>query len=76
MPRNYYKDDPRWIKARKKGYCHGCRARIVPGDRILYYPKGWKTYCEVCGEPMWSEFIILAEAEYRETGPEPNYFSF
>jgi hypothetical protein len=46
--RNYYRHDPRWIRAKYPGRCH-CGRQILPGDRSLYFPIGKKLSCRACG---------------------------
>ncbi len=46
--RNYYSNDPRWIRAKYPGRCF-CGAQIKPGDQALYYPIGRKIACQSCG---------------------------
>jgi hypothetical protein len=53
---NYYKNDPRWIRARYRGRCH-CGKEIKPGDDAMYYPLGKKTARADCGNVTERELI-------------------
>jgi len=46
--RNYYRNDPYWITARRPGRC-GCGAEIKPGDRAMWFPRDKALECERCG---------------------------
>jgi hypothetical protein len=46
--RDYYRQGPRWIRAKYPGRCH-CGREIKPGDRSLYFPIGKKLSCLNCG---------------------------
>lgn len=65
---NHYRDDPRWIEARYPGHCHGCDAPISRGEQILYWPKGKRTYANVCAETRWARFTAEAADEERMAG--------
>ena len=71
--KNYYNQDPRWIKARFNSNCHKCQEQIEKGDDILYYPKGKTVYCETCGMPEWKTF--QAEVSMDSYGNDLYYVS-
>lgn len=54
--RNYYKNDPYWIKARYRARCH-CGKEIKPGDEAMYYPIGRQVACADCGRVTEMELI-------------------
>lgn len=56
--RNYYKDDPRWIKARYHGRCH-CGKEIKRGDEVMYYPRTRSVACAECG--IVTEYALIDE---------------
>lgn len=48
-PGGSYSGDPRWIRAKYAGSCHGCKQPIKAGDHAFYYPRGKTMHCEKCG---------------------------
>ena len=61
----YYRDDPRWIRARYPGRCQRCSGTIHAGARAFYYPKGKVLLCglEPCGGSASREFEAAAADE-------------
>jgi len=59
----HYTGDPYWTLAKYPGTCRSCKAEINRGNRIFYYPKGRHTYCEICGETRYHDFIAGAQDE-------------
>ena len=62
--RNYYRDDPHWIRVKYQGSCKQCGERLARGDQAFYYPKGRSMYCETCGATYSREFEAAASDEY------------
>jgi len=62
-PRNLYKGDPYWIKARFTSYCSECHRVIKTGKKIFYYPKTKDVFCEKCGESESRQFESAAADE-------------
>ena len=63
-PKNSYRGDPYWTKARFQSQCHKCGAAIRKGENIYYYPKTKTVYCDNgCGAAAYQDFCNCVEAE-------------
>ena len=62
--RNYYRDDPHWIRARFRSQCAQCGSTVNKGDELWYYPKSKRAYCQECGSGMSAAFEAEAADEY------------
>jgi hypothetical protein len=49
--------DPYWTQARFQSACDGCSITITKGEKIYYYPRDKKVYCEDCGEDCYRDFM-------------------
>lgn len=58
-----YHGDPYMITAKYRGSCAACGAGVRPGQRAYYWPRERRIYCAPCGEPLYREFVAMAEDE-------------
>ena len=43
---------PRWMTSNREGKCSECEDTIYEGDRIVWDPREFKSYCASCGEEV------------------------
>jgi len=68
--RRYVNSDPYWLAARFGSVCT-CGKAIRKGDRIFYFPKGKRAFCEPCGKV--EERGIIAERSMDRFGSDCGY---
>lgn len=63
----FYRDDPRWIKARYPSTCRECGTSIARHADAFWYPRTGRMYCADCGAPASRQFDADAfdEAQYQ-----------
>jgi len=43
---------PRWMKALFRGVCRLCDKTVLTGEKMLWFKKGKRLYCESCGKAV------------------------
>jgi len=43
------RQEPLWMTAKQDRQCSKCAWDIIQGERIVYDPQSFKSYCSVCG---------------------------
>lgn len=63
-----YHNDPKWITARFASRCDQCGAEIKKGDRLYWFPRGKRGYCETHGQEHAARFEAEAFDEAMVSG--------
>jgi hypothetical protein len=61
--RQAVRGDPFWLSAKYEGNCSRCQKAIYIGNRIFYYPRSKKAYCEGCGKTAEQDFLNMSEMD-------------